>query len=161
MAPTRSIKFEIKNKLPMKYIWLGSIRIKCTKKTPEGEFSNLFTIVEFLRLFGTLDWMVGAMNSTEKLEGSRDHPVVKVRCGLCYRLEPDRVLECSHSYCHICIMRWEKENNTCPGCGKPPINNAESWERIAMPTYSDIAQETWNLLHRMVGRPQRTPLEET
>lgn len=155
----RSIRFEIKNKLPIKYIFLCTIRIKCTKKTNDGEFSNLFTIAEFLTLFQTLDWMVGAMKSSEESQGNRQ--VRKVRCGLCYRLEPDRVLECGHSYCNACIIRWERDNNSCPGCGRPPINNAESWERIAIPKYSDIAQETWNLLHRMIGRPPQIQLEET
>ena len=45
-------------------------------------------------------------------------------CAICLEnIKKEKKLVCNHSFCNSCILKWEKESNTCPICRSVIVKN--------------------------------------
>lgn len=69
----------------------------------------------------------------------------ELTCSICSELFMDAVtLNCSHSFCDFCIIKWMKEQSTCPICRKPidSRNSSLVLDRCVDKTLEHLPQES-------------------
>jgi Zinc finger, C3HC4 type (RING finger) len=142
-------------------IWKATIKITCvsfntnTKKVTQVRVINLKQFLHIFKLFSTniealqtleqksfpliLDQLDDKLNSSDDTE----------ECIICLDKKPDNILSCLHSFCNECILKWLKENNSCPICCET-TDDVDSWEKIDIPDTGEINEEIFIQIQKII-----------